>query len=971
VQVLPSLLYVLVALSGASALVYEIVWIRAIGLHFGTTTPAITTVVATLMGGMGLGNWLFGALADRNLRPLALYRRIELGIAVSALSVSLVLLRAGEVLDTLSRLCANAGTWALPLRALVLALLMLAPCTLIGGTLPVLSRAVVRRGYAGRGLGALYACNTLGAIAGALLPDFALIPLLGLTAAACCAAAGNALVAWAAGRLQIATEPSSPPSVAQLDDAPSEGPTPGIALLLTATSGYGAMGLEVLWGRTLQHWASALATSFSVLLAVYLAALALGAALTRARADRAPAPLQTAALLCALSGAAALVPIALAPAWRDFERALWPRPPELRRVGLLREAVDALLHATFLEGATCLIMGAAFPYLAAAFLRSGGAGKRTGQLFTVNTVAGVLGAVFVGFVWLPSLGELGSYCAAALVLSLFGTLGAFAQAPRSRLYSAAALCCTASVLGLSLLMPASHLMRAHFRSGGYILAVREGSTTTAAAAQRFAFGERSYRELLTPGVSMSSTSQGARHYMGMMAHVALLAARKNDRALLICYGVGNTASALLSHASLRSLDVVDISEEVLALAPWFAKARGDDPLHDPRTHVFVDDGRHHLITHDTRYDVITAEPPPPNHAGVVNLYSRELYRLAKQHLAQGGVITQWLPVFQLSDGDIRAMIAAFVAELPHTALLYGYDKHFVLIGGTAPLAIDPARAKVRAADTRVRADLRADGIGDWPDVLGTVLQTDAELRRLVAGVPPLSDDRPVIQYPWQALGGYPSYAALFGRSAARATTLLPANAPADAVAEVKAAARATEQITSVLHLTEIEPPEQAELRVGNAMRLALEARPGNDGPLELLGLGTERARGAQRALRRPNAPDLLALTAEQAQAAGRVAEHAAVVDPAWTLARRAFYLGDYREASVWLARIRPSADDAARHALLTAGCLRAQHDPERAAAAFRRAASLSHDPTFARHAQRLAQHAADPMASDTGPLASD
>ncbi|MFI5307622.1 MAG: fused MFS/spermidine synthase [Polyangiales bacterium] len=968
----PRLLFVLVALSGASALVYEVVWIRALGLHFGTTTPAITTVVATLMAGMGAGNALFGALADRSHRPITLYRRVELGIAASALSVSLLLLHGGDALDGLSRLCAHAGVWSLPLRALLFAALMLVPSTLIGATLPLLTRATFEHGHAGRALGALYACNTLGAIAGALLPDFALVPHFGLTAAACCAAGGNAMVALGAGALQLAPAEIAPRTAASTgpeDAAHAAASSAPIALLLTAATGFCGMGLEVLWSRTLAHWCASLVTSFAVLLAVYLAAIALGASLTAARADRSAAPLRTASLLCALSGVAAIAPVVLAPGWRDFERALLPRPIALRRVGLLREALDALLHATFLEAAACVIMGAAFPYVAAAWLRRENPGARTGSLLAVNTFAAVLGAVAVGFVWLPSLGELGSYCAAGLLLAVFGTLGAALDALRSRAHFVLCATCAICVTAATVVLPPRHLARTHFRSGGRLVAIREGSTTTAAAAQRFAFGEPAYMELLTPGVSMSDTSQSARRYMGVMAHAAQLTARKPERALLICYGVGNTASSLLSHPDLKRLDVVDISEEVLGLAPLFAKARGGrNPLRDPRAHVFVDDGRHHLITHDERYDVITAEPPPPNHAGVVNLYSRELYRLAKRRLAPGGVMTQWLPVFQLSDDDYRAMIAAFVAELPHTALLYGQDKHFVLIGSREPLAADLALAQRRAADPRVRQDMQTAGIGDVADLLGSVLQTDSELRKLVRGVAPLSDDRPSIQYPWAALSGYPDYSTLFGQNEARARALLAHDATNDDPA-LHAAARATVELTRALSLAGAVSSERAEIVVGAVARRALAARPGNEEPLLLLELGSERTRLAAASLARPGAEALLASAPAQASALGQIGRLSALEQATLTLARRAFLLGDCRATSLLLSGIGTSTTDGALRELLAAGCLRAQGHATEAAIGFRRAASLSHDATFRTLATELAAHAGAPYPREAGPLA--
>ncbi|HEX7480558.1 MAG TPA: fused MFS/spermidine synthase, partial [Polyangiales bacterium] len=282
----PALLYVLVALSGAAGLGYELLWIRALGLHFGTTAPAITSVVATFMAGLGVGNWLFGAAADRSERPFALYQRLELGIAVTGLCVSLLVLRGGPWLDALARACEHAGAFAAAARALLLAGLMFVPATLMGGTLPVLSRAISQHGHAGSTLGLLYACNTLGAIGGALLPDFALIPRYGLTLTAFAAAGCNVCVVIGMGLLRawggLRAAESSDAAARFANELAHTAPAAAalqrsLAVVLSACSGFAAMALEVLWSRTLQHWTAALVTSFAVLLALNLTALSVGA----------------------------------------------------------------------------------------------------------------------------------------------------------------------------------------------------------------------------------------------------------------------------------------------------------------------------------------------------------------------------------------------------------------------------------------------------------------------------------------------------------------------------------------------------------------------------------------------------------------------------------------------------------------------------------------------------------------------
>jgi hypothetical protein len=427
----------------------------------------------------------------------------------------------------------------------------------------------------------------------------------------------------------------------------------------------------------------------------------------------------------------------------------------------------------------------------------------------------------------------------------------------------------------------------------------------------------------------------------------MLAARGNQRALLICYGVGNTARALLSHASLRQLDVVDISREVLGLAPQFGRALGGNPLRDPRVRVFVDDGRHHLIVRDQRYDVITAEPPPPNHAGVVNLYSRELYRLAARRLAPGGVITQWLPVFELSNAEVRAMIAAFVAELRHTALLYGYKQHLVLIGSQSPLVIDAARIARAVREPALAHNLRLSGIGDVHDVIGSVLKTDAELRREVQGVAPVTDDLPSIQYPYENVRNESSYTAGLSPSPEHAFALLGPSADDATRAAAAAASRATRTAVSALPLIDVQPMERAELELGRALWPALHARPMNDGLWTLLGIDPDHLRAAEAALKHEGMRQREAI---------------------WTLARHAFYGADYAGALDRLRTLPPAADERALHALLRAGALRGLGRADESLAAFREAADASDDAAFKARALALAAKAGVPLTARGGPL---
>lgn len=998
-QIFPTLIYALAAVSGMSGLIYEVLWIRALGLHLGTSAPAVALVTATFMAGLATGNAWLGSLADRVQQPLALYRRIEAGIAVAGLAVSLVLLRGGSALDPLVRLSQGMGALRPLAHAWLLVLLLLVPTTLMGATLPVSSRALMRSGRASRTVGALYGCNTLGAVAGALLPDFWLIPKFGLTLTACVAAAGNLLVVTALGSKAVsraALAVSLPPPSTLLDDESGrvlyaqERATRHTAFLLSAASGFAGLALEVLWSRTLEHWTAALVTSFSLLLAVDLGLLAFGALLTRRLADRAPQPLSYAATLVAMVGPAAILPVLFAPAWRTWQASLGSDAArDVERAGLAWQAFDALTHAVYLEGMACLLMGAAFPFLISAVVRQNVAtsGARTGRLWMVNTLAAVLGSLAACFVGLPWLGQQNSYLVLAISLALVGSFAALLQLRTSFSSDASAhdegprapiatvvgpVVSLGLVLGLAFWLPSGHLRRTYFRANERILALREGSTTTAAAAAQPAFGEFYFLALLTPGVSMSDTRFGTRRYMGMMAHAAMLAVAQPKRALLICYGAGNTARSLLSHPTLAHLRVVEISTEVLGLSPLFARVRGSDPLLDPRTQSIVDDGRHALIANEQRYDVITTEPPPPNHAGVVNLYSRQFYQLAKRRLQPRGVITQWLPVFQLSAADTHAMIAAFVAEFPHAALLYGQAGHFILIGSSAPLSIDPVLAARRMREPSVRRDLEDSGISGLAEIYGGVLQTDSELRKLVLGAAPLDDDEPSIQYPWQPRGESAIYAKLSHYDPARAQALLPrSNADRRLYAQIEAAARATLELLAVpaaQRRLESAPAERSELVRGNAVGAALRHRPGDEALLDLLALDAERATLAERALQRPGADALLAAGRPDADEPRRAQLYRSLQAASLSVARRAFYLGDYGRALGWLHKRSPTRDQRAQHELLLAASLRALGEPVQARTHFEAAIAASQDRAARAWLAKLARDQTPPTGASAGPF---
>jgi hypothetical protein len=227
--------------------------------------------------------------------------------------------------------------------------------------------------------------------------------------------------------------------------------------------------------------------------------------------------------------------------------------------------------------------------------------------------------------------------------------------------------------------------------------------------------------------------------MRLMAHVPLLLQQRPSSALVICFGVGNTASAIVTHDSIRRLDVVDLNRNVFDTAYEFAVSNGE-VYRDPRVRLINDDGRSFLRLSRDRYDLITSEPPPPMQAGVYRLYTREYYQDVLSHLTATGMMTQWLPVYQMPPLAAAEAIATFVGVFPHTLLYSGISQEFILLGSREPIQIDRLRQQFPAQGA-ARVDLANIRVDTAAQLGARIVRTDATLRREYAGARALSDER--------------------------------------------------------------------------------------------------------------------------------------------------------------------------------------------------------------------------------------
>jgi len=256
-----------------------------------------------------------------------------------------------------------------------------------------------------------------------------------------------------------------------------------------------------------------------------------------------------------------------------------------------------------------------------------------------------------------------------------------------------------------------------------------------------------WRRLYTNGHPMSGTDYLSVRYMTSFVHIPLLQMDRPESVLVICFGVGNTLHAASLYPSVSNLEVVDLSKNVLGLAPYFSPWN-KDVLKDPRTKVFVNDGRQHLrMRPEGSYDLVTLEPPPLAHAGVASLYTEEFYKLVHRTLKTGGYISQWLPVYQVAEEHNRRLIKSFLNVFPNAILLNGANQEFILLGQKeGPNQIDWSafQRRLRAND-KVSSELATVDLKDPVEWLGMFTASSPWLSRVLQNAKPMTDDDPIIE----------------------------------------------------------------------------------------------------------------------------------------------------------------------------------------------------------------------------------
>lgn len=734
-------LLILVALlffcSGASALIYQVLWLRKLGLVFGVTVYAASTVWACFMLGLAAGSLLSGRVADRVRRPLVWFGVAEAMIAASALATPTALAALQGVYAALYPSLAHGGGAITAARFLMALAVLVIPTVLMGATLPlVVKSSAFRNSDLGRRMAMLYASNTVGAIAGTLISGLYLIPRHGIRKSFLIAACVNlivAAVAIVAGLLRgRGPEPADP------EPARSGGvlasPARQTVLIVFGLSGFASLALEVIWFRVLVLLVRPTVYGFAVMLAVLLSGIGIGSYLVSPLLKRERPWLLILAVIELGLAIVAVLSIQLLTFHPAMFRALAP---------LIGRAFPAYLSFSMVASMltilpSSLLLGIAFPLGLSLWTgtrddASTPAARRLGTFYSLNLSGSIGGSLAAGFLLLPAFGSRTSLIVTSAVILCSGLalLAVSGAARRVRFTLGAAFVAVFAASAVFMSDPFDLFLALRYPSH-QVLWREEGVQATVSINR-----ESSGTLVMTlEGNHQADDAPAMVSTHRRIGHLPMVIHPEAREALVIGLGGGATAGAVALHSGAE-VDVVELSDAVVRAAAFFTRVN-HDVLHRPNVHLRVDDGRNYLLLTRKRYDVITADLILPIHAGSGNLYSAEYFGLVKQALKEDGVALQWV---WGTDAEYKTIMRTFLTVFPE-ATLWGNGS--LMIGSKRPLVLRRADFDWKV-EGRAEA-LRESGFDSHEKLLANYVAGPDEMRAFVGAGPVLTDDLPLVEY---------------------------------------------------------------------------------------------------------------------------------------------------------------------------------------------------------------------------------
>lgn len=771
--------------SGATALIYEIIWSKYLALIFGSTIQAQTLVLAVFMGGLALGNWLFGRRADLMEKPLRVYGVVEILIGVYAAGFHALYTLADGMFVSFAGGFLEQRTMLLLLKALWSVGLLLGPAILMGGTLPLLAAWLQKRSReAERNSARFYSINTLGALAGAWLAGFILVQQYGVKNTLLLTAVANALIGLGAVFLGSSEKPfgetadkkrggksKTAEPVPAVAASTASAALPKAACAIVFITGATSMGLEVLASRTLSMIFGSSLQAFALMLIAFILGIGIGSFVVASW--RKPRFITEGTTVVLLVGAAAMIGIFLLTAQQWALLYLKIRNGLGEENKYLHHQIISSVIAIIVLGIPAAMIGGVLPLWIRLSSTAGGLAERIGRLLTWNTIGAVTGALFTGFVLMPMAGLRLAFGIIGAVLGLAALFIARRnREPNAVLVSGFAV---AAVLGISIVgkenwqyLLTSGIFRvrekevsARFfkdqREKDNIIFYEDGADATVSVVTDRNRTPESETVLTINGKPDASTL-GDLSTQYMLAHLPFLMHPYSKDVFVLGFGSGITAGALLGHP-IKSLVMAENCQPVLNAAPIFEPwNRG--VLTNPVTRIYREDARTVLKLSPKSYDIIISEPSNPWVAGMSSVFSREFYELAASRLNQGGLFCQWFHIYEMSDDLVALILRTVRSVFPAMEIWETRSGDLILVGSKKRWTTSTLVFQEAFQRPQVRQDLARIGIMS-PEIVLVRQLASQDTAHFIPGDGRLhSDFEPILDYeaPKAFYEGVPAYA---------------------------------------------------------------------------------------------------------------------------------------------------------------------------------------------------------------------
>ena len=768
-----AIILVIFFLSGACGLIYEVVWQRMLVLVFGSSAFASATRLATIRTGLALGSFRFGRLVDRYKEPLKLYAYQEAGIGLFAIIAPFIF---SGITGIYVGIYENFHTsfYLLSLLKFVLCfLVLLIPSFLMGGTLPVLSKLLVRRfDSLGWGVGSLYGSNTFGAVVGAFCAGFFFIILFGVKESTYIAAATNILIAGvalgltrvlASGKLQNEAEPDP-----RAEKRRGKGKETGdggrrtypkhvlrVVLVVYAISGFCALAYEVLWTRVLVFFFHSTTYAFTIMLTTFLFGLALGSLVFAKQVDKWRNPLSVLAVVEVLIGIFAALSI-----WEfstmDSLVGSLSAEAESWSIFVVARYVGAFLIMLL----PTLLMGLAFPLVTRICTQSQERiGSFVGNVYSANTIGAVVGSFTAGFIAIPLIGITDSIILMASLNLLVGLVLVLSNPVARRTLKQVILAGVAILITVSVLLIPTDSPLALYSSvfadiqlGGKVLYYKEGIGATVSVHQLPVdrFDNEAYRMIEVDGVNVAGTQPMLRLTQKLQGHLPVMlykASTGSDARKVFTLGLasGESAYCITTH-NVERVDCLEIVSAEIESAAYFSEVNRDI-LNNPKFRLIIDDARNYLLATEEEYDIIESDTTHP--ALSQHLFTREYFQIAERRLSERGLLSIWLPLYNTSETGFKTLLKTFQSVFPHVTVWFATNyptRHALLVGTKTELRIDFGLLQQEINEKEVRESLSEVGLDDVFSLLSCFVTDERKISEYVRDTPVNTDNHPYLAY---------------------------------------------------------------------------------------------------------------------------------------------------------------------------------------------------------------------------------